>query len=162
MDAELEKSLRENIRLSEEIQNLIESESGSNDILKSLEILAALRDAHEPDPISASRAASVGKSQRDRQTKRKHTDTLDDRDSIATDSPGGGPSPKVMINTAKDRLMAKAGSRAGSVPVGRETSVKVEEAGDGQDQVKGKKNRSSAISSRGSSTSRRRSALAFE
>ncbi|KAF2181975.1 hypothetical protein K469DRAFT_670424 [Zopfia rhizophila CBS 207.26] len=135
IDAELEKSLRENIRLTEEIQNLIESDSG-NDILKSLEILAALRDAHEPDPIPTSRAASVGKSQRDRQTKRKHTETLDDRDSIAADSPGGGPSPKVMIST-KDRFMAKAGSRASSVPAARESSVKAEDA-EGTEQVKEK------------------------
>jgi SAGA-associated factor 29 len=138
VDAELEKLLRENIRLTEDIQNLCESDSG-NDILKSLEILIALRDAHEPDPISSSRAASVGKNQRDRQTKRKLTD-LEDRDSVAAESPGGGgPSPKVMIST-KDRFMAKAGSRAGSVPVGRESSVKVEDA-DGADIPKGKASR---------------------
>ncbi|KAF2470241.1 uncharacterized protein BDR25DRAFT_288052 [Lindgomyces ingoldianus] len=135
IDADLEKNLRENIRLSEEIQNLIADESGGNDILKSLEILSALRDAHEPDPIPTSRAASVGKSQRDRQTKRKHTDALDDRESIAADSPGGGPSPKVMINTTKDRLMKQVGSRASSVPAVRESSVKVEDA-EGADQTK--------------------------
>ncbi|KAF2269823.1 hypothetical protein CC78DRAFT_564509 [Lojkania enalia] len=136
IDAELEKSLRENIRLNEEIQNLLESESGSSDILKQLEILSALRDAHEPEPITMSRATSVGKSQRDRQTKRKHPDNLDDRDSIAAESPGGGgPSPKVI--STKERLMAKSGgSRAGSVPIGREGSVKAEE-GDGE-QIKEK------------------------
>jgi len=132
----MEKLLRENIKLTEEIQQLCESDSGQNDILKSLEILIALRDAHEPEPISTSRAASVGKSQRDRQTKRKHTE-LDDRESVAAESPGGGPSPKVMIST-KDRFMAKSGSRAGSVPV-RESSVKAEDAEVG-DQIKGKKN----------------------
>jgi SAGA-associated factor 29 len=142
IDAELEKNLRENIRLTEEIQNMIESESGSNDILKQLEILAALRDAHEPEPISTSRAASVGKP-RDR-TKRKHTDSLDDRESIAAESPsGGGPSPKVMIST-KERLMAKSGgSRAGSVPIGRESSVKAEDAAENSELAKGKLRRSS-------------------
>lgn len=135
-DAELEKLLRENIRLTEDIQNLCESDSG-NDILKSLEILIALRDAHEPDPIT-SRAASVGKSQRDRQNKRKLTDLNDDRDSVAAESPGGGgPSPKVMIST-KERFMAKSASRAGSVPVVREGSVKVEEM-EGEGGVKGKR-----------------------
>ncbi|KAF2199471.1 hypothetical protein GQ43DRAFT_420194 [Delitschia confertaspora ATCC 74209] len=125
VDTELEKLLRENIRLSEEIQSLCESNSDNN-ILNSLEILIALRDAHELDPITISRAGSVGKSQRDRQTKRKLTD-LEDRDSVAAESPGGGgPSPKVMIST-KDRFMAKAGSRAGSVPVARESSVKAED-----------------------------------
>ncbi|KAF2740258.1 hypothetical protein EJ04DRAFT_572537 [Polyplosphaeria fusca] len=136
-DADLEKNLRENIRLTEEIQNHIESESGSNDILKQLEILAALRDAHEPEPISTSRAASVGKP-RDR-TKRKHTDSLDDRDSIAAESPGGGgggPSPKVMTST-KERFMAKSGgSRAGSVPIVRESSVKAEDAAESAELAK--------------------------
>ncbi|KAF2122716.1 SGF29 tudor-like domain-containing protein [Lophiotrema nucula] len=137
IDADLEKSLRENIRIVEDIQNLIESESGSNDILKQLEILAALRDAHEPDPITTSRATSVNKGNRERQ-KRKHTDSLDDRESIAADSPGGGggPSPKVMTST-KERFMQKSGgSRAGSVPVQRESSVKAEDAGETLDHQK--------------------------
>ncbi len=91
---------------------------------------------------SASRATSVGhsKSGRDRQGKRKLTD-VDDRDSIAADSPGG-PSPKVVISSQKDRLVAKShGSRAGSVPAGREGSVKVED--DRDDLGKGKRTRSS-------------------
>jgi SAGA-associated factor 29 len=76
--------------------------------------------------------------QRDRPGKRKVADSFDDRDSIAADSPGG-PSPKVAISQ-KDRLVAKsAGSRAGSVPIGREGSVKAED----DDNGKGKKGRSS-------------------
>jgi SAGA-associated factor 29 len=97
-------------------------------------ILSALRSSDDT-PTSASRATSVGKS-RDRQGKRKLIDSLDDRDSIAADSPG--PSPKVVISQ-KDKLIAKsAGSRAGSVPV-REGSAKVED----DDNGKGKKGRSS-------------------
>ena len=66
---------------------------------------------------------------------------MDDRDSIAADSPGG-PSPKVVISSQKDRLVAKSNSsRAGSVPV-REGSVKVEDDKDD----KGKKARSSSKS----------------
>lgn len=126
LDSELESKLRENIRLGEQIQE-------EGEVLKDkMQILAALRNAQESE--SASRSASVGKSQRERITKRKLTDTLDDRDGNATDSAGGHPSPKVMVSS-KDRLkMVSGGSRAGSVPAGRESSVKVEDSQDGQDQ----------------------------
>ncbi|KAF2658634.1 hypothetical protein K491DRAFT_689937 [Lophiostoma macrostomum CBS 122681] len=134
IDADLEKLLRENIRLSEEIEALISSENGDSDLLSKLEILSALRNAQESEPSSASRATSVGKSQRDRQNKRKLTDTIDDRDSIAADSPGGHSSPKVMV-PSRDRLkVVSGGSRAGSVPAGRESSVKAEDVD--SDQVK--------------------------
>jgi SAGA-associated factor 29 len=132
VDTELEERLRANIKLTEELQNLIESDNG-NDLLKSLEILTALRDAHEPDPIS--RAGSAGKSQRDRNTKRKHTETLEDRESI--ESPGVS-SPKVMIPNSASRLMKGAASRANSVPVAREGSVKADDGGESADSLKRK------------------------
>ena len=51
---------------------------------------------------------------------------------MAADSPGG-PSPKVVISSQKDRLVAKSGSsRAGSVPVAREGSVKIDEDDSGK------------------------------
>lgn len=137
IDQELEKNLRENIRLGEKISD--EGEA----LMDKMQILAALRDAQESGTVSASRSASVGKSQRDRHTKRKLTDMVDDRDSIAADSPGGHSSPKVIVST-KDRLkVMSGGSRAGSVPAGRESSVKAEDALEGQDQLKGKARRSS-------------------
>jgi SAGA-associated factor 29 len=140
IDQELEKNLRENIRLGEKIND--EGEL----LMDKMQILAALRDAQESGSMSASRSASVGKSQRDRHTKRKLTDVVDDRDSIAADSPGGHPSPKVMVPN-KDRIKAMSGgSRAGSVPAGRESSVKAEEALESQDQLKGKARRPSKAS----------------
>lgn len=151
IDDELEKNLREDIRLCNEIQTLLQPIEGGNDICTQLNILSALR-ASEEVTSSASRATSVGgKSGRDRQGKRKLTD-VDDRDSIAADSPGG-PSPKVVISSQKDRLVAKSGSsRAGSVPV-REGSVKVED--DKDDMGKGKK---AHYSSRSRSSSRKHAA----
>lgn len=135
IDDELETNLRELIKLDNEIVGLLQSEDGGNDISTQLGILSALRSSDDA-PTSASRATSVGKS-RDRQGKRKVTDSLDDRDSIAADSPG--PSPKVVISQ-KDKLLAKStSSRAGSVPAGREGSVKAED----DDNGKGKKGRSS-------------------
>ncbi|KAF2621798.1 hypothetical protein BU25DRAFT_415809 [Macroventuria anomochaeta] len=129
IDDELETNLRELIRLDNETIGLL---SGDNDISTQIGILSALRSSDDT-PTSASRATSVGhgKSQRDRQGKRKVTDSLDDRDSIAADSPG--PSPKVVISQ-KDKLIAKStSSRAGSVPIGREGSVKAEDDDNGKD-----------------------------
>lgn len=137
IDAELDSHLRENIKLSEEMLTMIKSERG-NDICEQLSILSALRSADTDS--TASRATNTGKS-RDRQNKRKLTDAIDDRDSIAADSPVA-PSPKI---SGKERLLQKSGgSRAGSVPMGRESSVKVEED---SEHVKGKEKRSSTISS---------------
>lgn len=144
----MEDTLREQIRLDNEIIGLLKSSDGDNDICTQISILGALREV-EDTQTSASRATSVGKSQRDRPNKqRKLNDGLDDRDSVAADSPG--PSPKVVISQ-KDKLIAKsASSRAGSVPVGREGSVKPED----DDNGKGKKGRSS-ISRSSSNLSKR-------
>ncbi|XPS78688.1 hypothetical protein M3J09_010694 [Ascochyta lentis] len=125
IDDDLEHNLRELIRLDNEVVGLLKSSDGDNDISTQLQVLSALRSSDDA-PASASRATSVGKSRGDRPGKqRKVTDSFDDRDSIAADSPG--PSPKVVISQ-KDKLIAKSSSsRAGSVPVGREGSVKVED-----------------------------------
>jgi SAGA-associated factor 29 len=145
IDDELDKLLRENIRLCNEAQSLLSPVDGGNDVQTQLTLLSALRQSEEA-PSSASRATSVGhgKSGRDRQGKRKLTDSIDDRESLAADSPGG-PSPKVVISSQKDRLQAKSGSsRAGSVPVAREGSVKMED--DKDDLGKGKMVRSTSKS----------------
>jgi SAGA-associated factor 29 len=145
IDDELDKLLRENIRLCNEAQTLLAPVEGGNDIHTQLTLLSALRPSEEAPP-SASRATSVGhgKPGRDRQGKRKLTDSIDDRESMAADSPGG-PSPKVVISSQKDRLQAKSGgSRAGSVPVAREGSVKMED--DKDDSGKGKMVRSTSKS----------------
>ena len=125
---------------------LVNSDQG-NDICEQLSILSALRSADTDS--STSRATTTGKS-RDRQNKRKLTDAIDDRDSIAADSPVA-PSPKIL---GKERLMQKSGgSRAGSVPVGRESSVKVEEDGE-HSKGKGKRSFTSLSSSKSSSSTR--------
>lgn len=137
IDDEMEELYRDNIRKLDEAHALLHPVEGGNDVHTQLTLLAALRNSEEAQP-SASRATSVGhgKSGRDRQGKRKLTDSIDDRDSLTADSPGG-PSPKVVISSQKDRLVAKSGSsRAGSVPVAREGSVKMEE--DKDDSGKGK------------------------
>jgi SAGA-associated factor 29 len=145
IDNELDELLRDNIRNLNEAQTLLQPVEGGNDVHTQMTLLSALRMSEEA-PSSASRATSVGhgKSARDRQGKRKLTESIDDRDSMAADSPGG-PSPKVVISSQKDRLVAKSGSsRAGSVPVVREGSVKMED--DKDDSGKGKMARSSSKS----------------
>ncbi|KAL1593386.1 hypothetical protein SLS60_010994 [Paraconiothyrium brasiliense] len=139
IDNELDAALRENIKLSEEMLTLIKSDQG-NDICEQLTVLSALRSADTDS--STSRATNPGKSRDRGQNKRKLTDAADDRDSITADSPAV-PSPKVVLGKDRDRLLPKSGgSRAGSVPAGRESSVKVE---DEKDDVKGKKKRSSRV-----------------
>jgi SAGA-associated factor 29 len=145
IDAELETTLRENIKITNELQGYLKPVEGGSDICSNITLLSALRNAEDAPP-SASRAPSVGhsKSGRDRQGKRKLTDTIDDRDSMVADSPASA-SPKVVISQ-KDRLVAKSGgSRAGSVPAAREASAKLED--DKDDSGKGKKKRSSISSS---------------
>ncbi|KAL5392188.1 hypothetical protein DPSP01_000706 [Paraphaeosphaeria sporulosa] len=135
IDNELDAALRENIKLSEEMLTLIKSDQG-NDICEQLTVLSALRSADTDS--STSRATNPGKSRDRGQNKRKLTDAADDRDSIAADSPAV-PSPKVVLGKDRDRLLPKSGSsRAGSVPAGRESSVKVE---DEKDDVKETKQR---------------------
>jgi SAGA-associated factor 29 len=137
--------LRENIKITNELMAQLKDSDGSSDICSNITLLSALRNAEDVPP-SASRAPSVGhsKSGRDRQGKRKLTDTIDDRDSMVADSPASA-SPKVVISQ-KDRLVAKSGgSRAGSVPAAREASAKLED--DKDDSGKGKKKRSSISSS---------------
>lgn len=140
IDNELDAALRENIKLSEEMLTLVKSDQG-NDICEQLTVLSALRSAVDTDS-STSRATNPGKSRDRGQNKRKLTDAADDRDSITADSPAV-PSPKVVLGKDRDRLLPKSGgSRAGSVPAGRESSVKVE---DEKDDVKGKRKRSSTV-----------------
>jgi SAGA-associated factor 29 len=146
IDAELESQLRENIKITNELAAYLKPVEGGSDICSNITLLSALRNAEDPQP-PASRAPSVGhgKSGRDRHGKRKLTDSIDDRDSIVADSPASA-SPKVVISSQKDRLVAKAGgSRAGSVPAAREASAKLED--DKDDSGKGKKKRSSTSSS---------------
>jgi SAGA-associated factor 29 len=128
--------------------DLVKPTEGGSDICEKLTLLSALRPSDEAPP-SVSRSTSVGhgKPGRDRHHgKRKLTDTtMEDRDSLGVESPGG-PSPKVMISSQKDRLNIKTGgSRAGSVPAAREASALLED--DKDDQGKGKKKRSSVSSS---------------
>lgn len=136
LEDELMKLSRENIKICDEI---IASVEGSSDgdvdsLLGHLRVLMALRASSEADGVSTpmSRVASSGKPSRN--AKRGTKDNLsvmstDDRDAVMADSPSV-PSPKVPLPTATRLKVSAGGSRAGSVPAGREASVKIEDATD--------------------------------
>lgn len=145
IDSELDSLLRENIKITNELQGYLKPVEGGSDICSTITLLSALRNAEDQPPASRAPSVGHGKSGRDRQGKRKLTDSIDDRDNMVIDSPASA-SPKVVISSQKDRLAAKAGSsRAGSVPAAREASAKLED--DKDDSGKGKKKRSSISSS---------------
>lgn len=140
--AELMDLLRENIKLTEEIQTSMDGESeGGNGIIQNMEIISALRNENETGKTAASnsRASSTVKSGRNSKRSKLDVSTDVERDSAIADSPGG-PSPKINPSGAASRLLKHgANSRSGSVPAARESSVKVEEA-DG-DSFKGTRGR---------------------
>jgi SAGA-associated factor 29 len=132
LEDELARLSRENISLCEQIEGLLRGQSDNdNSILGSIDILKALRQSSENDPLAAppQRAAANPKPSRIKSGRSK-VDTssvlsADDRESLAADSPIAGPSPKHPVVPPTQRIKTAA-SRAGSVPI-RETSVKVED-----------------------------------
>jgi len=121
-----------------------DSDGGNFSIMGGLELLAALRASSEADSTVSIPPRNGSGSAKSRNAKRK-ADAIattsaasDDRDSVSVGSPRM-PSPKVAI---PNRQMAKAsggGSRAGSVPAGREASVKVEDGSvESSDNAKGR------------------------
>ena len=131
------KLSRENLKLCEEIASAVEgqSESDANSLLGSINILKALRQSSETDTYSAPplrTAATNIKSSRNKSRKGGDTSSVmsvEDRDSIAADSPITGATPKVAIPSSNRLKVHTSSSRAGSAaPVSaREASVKIEE-----------------------------------
>lgn len=132
----MENLIRSNLPTVEKLRGIVEGDNDSQNLslTRGLELLSALRASSESEPAPRS-ASTTGAGKGQRNLKRKHEQpsassiagvsvTGDDRESIAADSPGG-PSPKVA---SAARLMGKASSRSGSVPAGREASVKAEDS----------------------------------
>lgn len=136
LEEELMKLSRENIKICDEIIASVEGSSDADvdSLLGHLNVLTALRASSEADSVSTpmSRVASSGKPSRN--AKRNAKDNLsvmstDDRDTMMAESPSV-PSPKVHIPATTRLKVSAGGSRAGSVPTGREASVKIEDATD--------------------------------
>ncbi|KAF2397893.1 hypothetical protein EJ06DRAFT_550845 [Trichodelitschia bisporula] len=129
LEDELMRLARETLKLDEEIATLTEGEAESDpsSLVGSLSLLTALRASSEADSLVPT---VRGPGPKNRGPKRKAESMsgtpADDRDSLAAESPAPGPSPKMLV-PATTRLKVAAGSRAGSVPAGREASVKIED-----------------------------------
>lgn len=145
LELETEDLCRQHVKLVDEITGECEGDSDQNNlsITGQIDILAALRASSEADSIgnSSSRNAAISKSQR---IKRKGDAAIatavasDDKDSMAN-SPAPMPSPKIVVPISASRQLGKsAPSRSGSVPAGREGSVKTEDGTNGADGLKGK------------------------
>lgn len=119
------KLSRENLRLCEEIAAALgnPAENDSSSVLDSINILKALRQSSEAETYAPPPPRAAANPKGSRNPKRK-LDAVEDRESIAAESPAPGPSPKVVVPSA---ARIKAGSRAGSVPAVREASVKIED-----------------------------------
>jgi SAGA-associated factor 29 len=126
---ELMALYREGNKLAEEEAQILKEEP--NDVIKNIEILAALRSASETEPVRPSTA--VNKS---RNPKRQKLDT-----DGAAESPAPITSPSVVLPAA--RLKGSSSVRSGSVPSTREVkpevSVKVEEGAEGSKGPAGEK-----------------------
>jgi SAGA-associated factor 29 len=135
LEEELMKLSRENIKVCDDVIAAVEgaSDHDVDSLLGQLNVLAALRASSEADIVSTpmSRVASSGKPSRNAKRGKDNLSvaSAEDRDTTIAESPSI-PSPKVSI-PATTRLKVTAGaSRAGSVPAGREASVKIEDATD--------------------------------
>ncbi|KAK3178475.1 hypothetical protein OEA41_000611 [Lepraria neglecta] len=126
---ELADLYREGVRLAEEEEKILKEEP--NDVIKNIEILAALRSASETEPIRAPQAVS-----KPRNPKRQKLET-----DGAADSPAPIPSPSVVLPAA--RIKGSSSVRSGSVPSTREVKpepiVKVEEGSEGSKGLVGEK-----------------------
>jgi SAGA-associated factor 29 len=130
LDERLEKLYRENVRLCEEVQHMLQEDSDEMNLLTSLKILAALKHSSEDQMAQAtvkelSSAQVEGKRTASGKLSRvkkggKGGAIVDDAEAEAA------PSPRIHLSarTAKDKT-----SRQNSIPTTREASVKLEADG---------------------------------
>jgi len=137
LDKRLESLYRENLKMSEEVQQVIEGASSEMNLLDSINILAGLREASE----EASRNSISFNKSRNATLKRKA--------GVVEDSEEGSiaPSPRPS-NGNRDRLgVEKKEKRGSSVPSTREVSVKIEDGAESvASSAEGSKRESSALS----------------
>ena len=126
---ELAALYREGVKLAEEEEKILKEEP--NDVIKNIEILAALRSASETEPVRAPQVVS-----KVRNPKRQKLET-----DGAADSPAPIPSPSVVLPAA--RIKSASSVRSVSVPSTREIKpepvVKVEEGSEGSKGLVGEK-----------------------
>lgn len=131
----LEKLYRENVKLSEEVAHIIEGKSNEMNLLDSIKVLAALKESSEKAADAQSSSASVsaqrnpsgkqGRANKKGSSSKASSSAAASAVRDTTDELPAAPSPKISLNPS--RLAREKPSRAGSVSVTRETSVKLED-----------------------------------
>lgn len=129
LDERLEKLYRENVKLCEEVGHIIEGKSNEMNLLDSMKILAALREAAEESALQLGvtpRAVNGKVSRGPKKTGSKSGSAVaastEDGEEVSA-----APSPRISLSTV-NRLSAKEKtSRSGSIPTTREASVKIED-----------------------------------
>ncbi|KAK4539619.1 hypothetical protein LTR36_010502 [Oleoguttula mirabilis] len=140
LDERLEKLYRENVKITEEVQQIIEGGSNDMNLLDSIKILAGLREASEESLAAMAssqttqRAAAANGSGRNKPKKASGKSAI----AVATtassalaeeadEAISAAPSPRITISAAANRLAKEKSSRAPSLPTTREPSVKIED-----------------------------------
>lgn len=109
LDEQLEKLYRENLRLCEDVQHIIEGSDNDMNLLDSIKILAGLREASE-ESLTARAASKPGRGAKK-----------------AEGEESAAPSPRVNLGQSNRLNVKEKSSRASSIPATREASVKIED-----------------------------------
>ena len=127
MDQRLEALYRENVKLCEDVQHIVDGKSNDMNLLDSLNILTGLRRASEETAAQMQlsqppqRAASGKLTRPPKKGSRSGGAAASTEDG---EEASAAPSPRINLT---NRLNAKDKSRQGSVATTRETSVKLED-----------------------------------
>jgi len=129
MDDRLESLYRENVRISEQVQHIIEGKSDDMNLLDSIRVLQGLRQASED---LSSQASSQIQSRRDASASSKGRSTAPPKRKAATDEAEEGsaaPSPRIAANrlSAADNSSKPKPRGSSAQPPTREVSVKIED-----------------------------------
>jgi len=135
LDERLEKLYRDNVKLCEDVQHIIEGKSNDTNLLDSITILAGLREASEESAaqMQSSQVQRMGNGKLSRAPKKGGNKPAAAAVAVALSTEDGddtsaAASPRVSLNGQANRLGVKEKtSRSGSIATTREASVKIED-----------------------------------
>lgn len=131
LDERLEKLYRENVKLCEDVQHIIEGKSNDTNLLDSINILRGLRDASEQDAahlqVSSGHRTASGKLSRAPKKSGSKSASAVAASTEDGDEASAAPSPRISIGAANRLSTKEKSSRSGSIPTTREASVKIED-----------------------------------
>jgi SAGA-associated factor 29 len=135
LDERLEKLYRDNVKLCEDVQHIIEGKSNDTNLLDSITILAGLREASEESAaqMQSSQGQRMGNGKLSRAPKKVNNKPAAATVAVALSTEDGddasaAASPRVNLGSQANRLGVKdKTSRSGSIATTREASVKIED-----------------------------------